>query len=154
MSGAGLNPQFPTTSVVTPWWILLSPAGQRKSGQIGMGVHVDEAGADDAAARVDPLPGRRRGEVADRLDPPPPDADVGPVGAGAGAVHHESAGQRAIEVHRAFLPPPRRRREALHPSGEPRIEEVPQAVAQEVDREHRRGQEEPGNRSSQNATRT
>ena len=31
VSGAGLNPQFPTTSVVTPWWILLSPPGQRKS---------------------------------------------------------------------------------------------------------------------------
>ena len=31
VSGAGLNPQLPTTSVVTPWWILLSPVGQSRS---------------------------------------------------------------------------------------------------------------------------
>ena len=65
--------------------------------EVGMGVHVDEAGADDAAPRVDPLSRRRCAEVADRRDAPLPDADVGPVGAGAGAVHHESAGQRAID---------------------------------------------------------
>jgi hypothetical protein len=71
--------------------------------EIGVTVHVDEARTDDPAARVDSLAGRSRGEVADRLDAPAPDSDVGPVRRRAGPVHDEAAHQRAVEIHR--IPP-------------------------------------------------
>jgi hypothetical protein len=44
----------------------------------------------------------------------------------------------------AFLRAAARSARASHAPGEPRIEQVPPAVAQEVDREHRGGQEQPG----------
>jgi hypothetical protein len=59
VSGAGLNPQFPTTSVVTPWWILLSPPGQRKSERSEWVCMSMKPGQTTRPTRVDPLPGRR-----------------------------------------------------------------------------------------------
>src|SRR5512132_3645702 len=77
----------------------LAVAGRaEEKGEVGVTVHVDETRTDDAFARVDAVAGRRGREIADRLDAPPPEADVGRVGRRTGAVHHEAADQGTVEV--------------------------------------------------------
>ena len=70
-----------------------------------VGVVVDEAGGDDAAARVD-LARRRAVQPSDGGDAPVHDADVGNLRGIARPVHHEAALDEQIERHRT--PPPER----------------------------------------------
>jgi hypothetical protein len=68
--------------------------------QVGVGVHVDEAGRDDQAGGVDRSRGRRIGDqvgaVTDPGDPRAADRDVGAVARFAGAVDDGAAGQDQI----------------------------------------------------------
>ena len=61
-----------------------------------MRVHVDEAGADEEAARVDHALGRLV-DAADLGDPAARDADVGAVPGIAGAVDHTAASDQDVE---------------------------------------------------------
>ncbi len=65
-----------------------------------VGVHVDEAGGDGQAGRVDLLRARR-GNLADGDDPIPAHADVGASAGRAGAVVHRPAADD--EVHDGYL---------------------------------------------------
>ena len=62
--------------------------------EVGMGVHVDEAGANHVAAGVDGAAGIDRRRIArDDLDRVAGDGNTGPIAGGAGAVDHRAVGK-------------------------------------------------------------
>ena len=85
-------------------------AGVGEQGQVGVGVHVDEAGRQGEAVGVHGPAGGGGGARAgprialavDHGDPAAADHDVRPVRLAAGAVHHQGAAQHQFrrEAHR------------------------------------------------------
>ena len=64
---------------------------------VGMGVDVDEAGADHLAGGVDHVGCLRRREVANGGDTAVADADVGALGRSTGAVYYHAAAENDVE---------------------------------------------------------
>jgi hypothetical protein len=73
--------------------------GQRVHRQVEVvvGVHVDEAGADDPPVGADHPLGAGPGEALDRDDPPAGHADVGRDSRRTGAVQHQAARDHEVE---------------------------------------------------------
>ena len=98
-----------------------------------MAVRVDEAGADDLAGRVDhAVGGRGRAEPADVGDPAALDRDVAAERRAAGAVGDPAVADQDVE-HLALLLGDGN---VADVRAEPRIEDVAQPVAEEVEAQH------------------
>jgi hypothetical protein len=67
-----------------------------EASSVGVGVHVDEPGADEEPTRVD-RPPRRLGDAPDRDDAVAGDPDVGGARRLAGAVDHAAATEDQVE---------------------------------------------------------
>ena len=64
---------------------------------VAMGVGVDEAGRHDVTGRVDDLARRRRSEVADGIDAPTTDPDVGAAQGRARTVDHAAVADQEVD---------------------------------------------------------
>ena len=110
-----------------------------------MAVRVDEAGADDLPRGVDHPRGVLGAvEPADLDDAAALDRDVSEEGRAAGAVGDPAAPDQDVEQGRATFCRPSL---LVHPADvrpEPRVEDVAEAVAEEVEAEHDDHDREPG----------
>ncbi len=81
---------------MTPWLTLAVWSGVGQDLQVGVRVHVDEAGRESQPGRRRSSAGRLRKVVADSHDPPAVDGDVGGESRGAGAVDDGRPGDQQL----------------------------------------------------------